>query len=133
MVVVFSSVLPMCLPHADGVPITDPGTLKPSNFVCTFEYLYGSLPAVFLNYELSLGSVHIVAKSLVVHIQVVQCCAETLKIHSSASVISVPFLGDNRFFQELDQWDYPYSVNSHCEGITLRCAFGRCKNRVIGI
>ena len=35
--------------------------------------------------------------------------------------------------QELDQRDYPFSVHSHCKGITLRCANGNSQNCDIDI
>ena len=120
----------MYLSHAEGVPITDPRTLKPSIFVI---FVPSNTFMALSRHDGFVGRLHIVSESLFVHIQVVQYCAETLKITCSASIIRVQFLGDIWFLQELNQWDYPNSVHSHCEGVTLRCAFGRCQNRVIDL
>ena len=72
----------MYLSHIDSVPITKPRTLKPPTIVefGAFENFYGAFPTVFLLFEMTLGGLHIVSESLSEHIQVVQNCAETLKI-----------------------------------------------------
>ena len=85
----------MYLLHADVVSITDPRTLKPSTIVTfvPFEHLYGAFPTVFQQYELTLGRLHIVAKNVSVHIQIVKCSTESLKITLRSSVFCVPFFG----------------------------------------
>ena len=54
---------------------------------------------IFLFDEMTLERLHIVTESLSVNIQVVQYCAEFLKITCLASVICVPFLEDIWFFR----------------------------------
>ena len=109
-VAVFSISFFMCLSHADGVPINDPRTLKPSAIVIFVpsNILWRCHDGFFYS-ELTLGRLHIVSERLSVHIQVFQYCAETLKITCIASIICVPFLGDIWFLQELNQWNYPIS------------------------
>ena len=118
----------MFLSHADGVPddvrmvflhADDPRTPKPSTIViniCAFEYLYGAVTTVFFFYDMALGRLHIVSESLSVYIQVIQYCAETLRITYSASINCGRFLGDIWFLHELNLWDYPNSAHRHCEG-----------------
>ena len=91
-VAVFSISLRKYLSHADGVPITDPKTLKPSTIVKFVpSNFYGAVETVFFYHELTLIRLHIVFESLSLDIQVVQYCAETPKITCSASIICVPF------------------------------------------
>ena len=106
----------MYLSHGDGVPVTDPRTPKPSTIadIFAFEYLNGSVTTVFFFYELTLGI--IVSESHSVYIQFIQYCAETLRITCSASINCAQLLGDSWFLHELNQWDYPNSAHSHCEG-----------------
>ena len=118
--------------HADDVSITDPRTLKMSTIVI-FEYLHGAFPTVFFLLRVDTWKALDCSRKLFRAHPVCQYCAETNKITCSASVIFVPFFNDLWFLQELDQWDYLNSVHSHFEGITLRCAFGRCQNHVIDI
>ena len=90
----FSFSLSMYLSHADGVPITDPRTLKPSTIVKFVPS--NTLMALSRRFSFTM-SWHLEGFTLypkAVHIPFVQYCAETLKITCSASIICVPFLGD---------------------------------------